>query len=61
LSGDTQYYQRFGFTEAEEGKFIWPGKLAPNKLLIRPLKRKQPEENLPGPMALLPIVEKAAE
>ena len=61
LSGDTQYYQRFGFTEAEEGKFIWPGKLAPNRLLIRPLKRKQPEENLPGPMALLPIVEKAAE
>ena len=58
LSGDAQYYQRFGFEEAEAGKYIWPGPLAPNSLLIRPLKRKQEEVTLPGPMAIMPHLEK---
>ena len=58
VSGDAQYYQRFGFEETEVGKYIWPGPLAPNSLLIRPLKRKQAEATLPGPMAIMPHLEK---
>jgi predicted N-acetyltransferase YhbS len=58
VSGVEQYYQRFGFEETEVGKYIWPGPLAPNSLLIRPLKRKQAEATLPGPMAIMPHLEK---
>lgn len=61
LSGDAKYYERFGFQEAPEGRFIWPGPLAPNKLLIRPLKRKQTEDDLPGPLAILPSLEKQGD
>ena len=59
LSGDAKYYQRFGFEETEAGKYIWPGPLTPNSLLIRPLKRKQADAALPGPMAILPHLEKS--
>jgi len=61
LSGEPEYYKRFGFVEAEIGRFIWPGPLAPNKLLSRPLKRKQEDVNLPGPMALMPNLDRQSE
>jgi predicted N-acetyltransferase YhbS len=61
LSGDPEYYKRFGFAEAETGRFIWPGPLAPNKLLTRPLKRKQEDTHLPGPMALMPNLNRQSE
>ena len=61
LSGDPEYYKRFGFAEAEKGRFIWPGPLAPNKLQTRPLKRKQEDTHLPGPMALMPNLNRQSE
>ena len=61
LSGDPEYYQRFGFTEAEDKRFLWPGPLAPNKLLFRPLKYKKNTIDLPGPMALLPALYRPGE
>ena len=37
VSGDPHYYTKFGFIEADRNRFIWPGELAPNRLLMRPL------------------------
>ena len=55
VSGDPDYYPRFGFTHAEDGQFIWPGVLLPNVLQIRAL-HKVGLDNLPvGPMAVLPL------
>ena len=55
VSGDPDYYPRFGFIHAEDGQFIWPGVLLPNVLQIRAL-HKVGLNNLPvGPMAVLPL------
>ena len=55
VSGDPDYYPRFGFIHAEDGQFIWPGVLLPNVLQIRVLHRVG-LDNLPvGPMAVLPL------
>ena len=55
VSGDPDYYPRFGFIHAEDGQFIWPGVLLPNVLQIRSL-HKVGLDNLPvGPMAVLPL------
>tara|TARA_B100001057_G_scaffold346466_1_gene347770 strand:- start:39 stop:551 length:513 start_codon:yes stop_codon:yes gene_type:complete len=55
VSGDPDYYPRFGFIHAEDGQFIWPGVLLPNVLQIRAL-HSVGLDNLPvGPMAVLPL------
>ncbi len=54
LSGDLDYYDRFGFVKTEAGRFIWPGPLVPNELLIRQLKWQRQDDLPPGPLALLP-------
>ena len=55
VSGDPDYYPRFGFVHAEDGQFIWPGVLSPNVLQMRAL-HKDGLGNLPaGPMAVLPF------
>ena len=55
VSGDPDYYPKFGFIHAEDGQFIWPGVLLPNVLQIRAL-HKVGLNNLPvGPMAVLPL------
>ena len=55
VSGDPDYYPRFGFVHSEEGQFIWPGGILPNVLQIRAL-HKAGLDNLPvGPMAVLPL------
>ena len=54
VSGDPDYYPRFGFVHVEDGQFIWPGALLPNVLQIRAL-HEVGLDNLPmGPMAVLP-------
>ncbi len=58
LSGEPAYYKRFGFEEAETGRFIWPGPISPNKLLTRSLNRKQEDFHMPGPMALMPTLDR---
>ena len=58
VSGDPDYYPRFGFVHVEDGQFIWPGALLPNVLQIRPL-HEVGMDNLPvGPMAVLPPAER---
>lgn len=55
VSGDPDYYPRFGFVHAEDGQFIWPGALLPHVLQIRAL-HEVGLDNLPiGPMAVLPL------
>ena len=55
VSGDPDYYPRFGFVHVEDGQFIWPGALSPYVLQIRAL-HKVGLNNLPvGPMAVLPL------
>ena len=54
VSGDPNYYPRFGFIHVEDGQFIWPGNLLPNVLQIRAL-HKAGLGNMPvGPTAVLP-------
>jgi len=55
VSGDPEYYLRFGFAQAEDGQFIWPGTLLPNVLQIRPLNKVGLDNLTVGPMAVLPL------
>ena len=55
VSGDPDYYPRFGFIHAEDGQFIWPGVLLPNVLQIRALKNLGLNDLPVGPMAVLPL------
>ena len=54
VSGDPDYYPRFGFIQPQDGQFIWPGFLEPGRLQLKPM-RKHVRDRLPaGPVALLP-------
>jgi predicted N-acetyltransferase YhbS len=54
LSGDNDYYPRFGFQLAPPKQFIWPGPLEQRRLHLREL-RPGGLATLPvGPVALLP-------
>jgi len=61
LSGDPDYYRRFGFYQPADGQFLWPGPLAPNRLLIRPLKKRNLQILPPGPAAILARLHQPAE
>ena len=39
VSGDPNYYPKFGFAHTQDGQFIWPGDLLPNVLQIRALHK----------------------
>ena len=53
VSGDPDYYPKFGFTPVLDGQFIWPGEIAPNKLQIRALRDKGLAVLPNGPIAVL--------
>ena len=55
VSGDPDYYPRFGFVHAEDNQFIWPGTLLPNVLQIRALHEGGLNDLPVGPMAVLPL------
>ena len=55
VSGDPDYYPRFGFVHVEDGQFIWPGALLPNVLQIRALHEVGLDSLPVGPMAVLPL------
>jgi predicted N-acetyltransferase YhbS len=53
VSGDHDYYSRFGFQLAPAKRFIWPGALEQGRLHLLELS-KEGEATLPvGPIALL--------
>jgi predicted N-acetyltransferase YhbS len=55
VSGDPEYYLKFGFTHTIDSQFILPGNFLPNVLQIRAL-HKDGLAHLPdGPMAVLPL------
>lgn len=52
VSGDPEYYPRFGFEPMDEGWIMWPGPVEAERLQILKLKKNA---SLPqGPVALLP-------
>ena len=55
VSGDPDYYPKFGFAHTQEGQFIWPGDLLPNVLQIRGLHKAGLDCLPDGPMAVLPL------
>ena len=60
VSGDPDYYPRFGFIHVEDGQFIWPGALLPNVLQIRALHKVGLDKLPVGPMAVLPLAAEEA-
>ena len=56
VSGNPDYYPRFGFAHAKDGQFIWPGDLLPNVLQIRELHKVGLDKLPAGPMAVLPFI-----
>ena len=61
VSGDVDYYPKFGFAPVPDSQFIWPGQLAPNRLQIRAL-RTNGIDGLPnGPIAVLSVTNRMTE
>ena len=55
VSGDPDYYPKFGFDHSKENRFIWPGDILPNVLQIRALHKAGLDCLPDGPMAVLPL------
>ena len=53
VSGDKDYYPRFGFFPVREGSIIWPGEVAPHLLQVKELKANGYAALPPGPIAIL--------
>lgn len=54
ISGEPDYYPRFGFVPVPAGQLVWPGFLEPGRLQIKPLKSAEMPPLPPGPAAILP-------
>ncbi len=61
VSGDPDYYPKFGFTHTADGQFIWPGDIAPNVLQIRALTQTGLDSLPDGPIAVLSMTDRMAE
>lgn len=53
VSGDKDYYPRFGFKPVRDGTIIWPGKVAPHLLQVKELKANACAALPSGPIAIL--------
>ena len=54
VSGDPEYYPRFGFKPVPENSLIWPGPIEPGRLQMLVLMQSMTAKLPPGPLALLP-------
>jgi predicted N-acetyltransferase YhbS len=54
VSGDPDYYPRFGFKAVPANALIWPGPIEQERLQIISLTQNQNMKLPPGPLALLP-------
>lgn len=54
ISGEPDYYPRFGFEPVEEGRLLWPGFIEPERLQIKWLAT--PKKLPTQPQAILPIL-----
>ena len=54
VSGDPEYYPRFGFAPVPENAIIWPGPIEQERLQMMSLNQNQKVKLPPGPLALLP-------
>lgn len=55
ISGEPDYYPRFGFEPVREGQFIWPGFLEPERLQIKRLGASSRNMGISS-QAILPIL-----
>ena len=56
ISGEPDYYPRFGFESASSAQFIWPGFLEPERLQIKWLKPQSSRNMTSSSQAILPIL-----
>lgn len=56
ISGEPDYYPRFGFVPATAEQFLWPGFLEPERLQIKWLKTAPPARHDDSPQAILPML-----
>ena len=54
VSGDPEYYPRFGFCAVPKGSLMWPGHIEPERLQMLTLTQSKSAKLPPGPLALLP-------
>ena len=56
ISGEPDYYPRFGFEPVGQGQFIWPGFVEPERLQVKWLGGAGKDIIGSGPHAILPIM-----
>lgn len=56
ISGEPDYYPRFGFEPVGQGQFIWPGFVEPERLQVKWLSDAARDNIGSGPHAILPIM-----
>ena len=56
ISGEPDYYPRFGFMPVTQGQLLWPGFIEPERLQVKWLGKGQQEIFGTGAHAILPIM-----